>query len=334
MEILPSLLSFIDSQVRTFKRKVSDAAENPGGVAEQVVDNAISFRDELWFTDPELRKRYNNDMALYIKDNPTGGKPLVSGPLMDQLKDPANFIGGGAGTLISRGAKSWNQPRYIEAVKMKVEGANRDEIWAKTKTWLDTPDMLPRQEISDLDMKIRGWEHRGGGFFRKIGSFHSAVEHPLLTSAHPELLRDLQVAFTKSPDQSVWGKYTPEQNLIQVSGKTDQDILYVLSHELQHVIQDANRFANGGSPKAITLEMQPLFMKVKDEMLQRGDPENYATEQAANIAYRALAGEAEARAVMDRLLEGLNTGKHPEVGPWKHYDVDPKNTIVHFYNRK
>lgn len=96
MEILPSLLSFIDSQVRKFKRKISDAAENPGGVAEQVVDNAISFRDEPWFTDPELRKRYNNDMALYIKDNLTGGKPLVSGPLMDQLKDPANFIGGGA----------------------------------------------------------------------------------------------------------------------------------------------------------------------------------------------------------------------------------------------
>ena len=297
MEILPSLLSFIDSQVRTFKRKISDVAENPNDVAEQIAGNLPATIDKT-------------------------------------ISDPSNFIGGGAGTLISRGAKSWNQPRYVEAVKMKVKGANRDEIWNKTKTWLDTPDMIPRQEISDLNMKIRGWEQGSGGSFRKVGSFHSAVEHPLLTSAHPELLRDLQVALTKSPNRSIEGKYIPEQNLIQVSGKTDQDILYVLSHELQHVIQHASKFASGGSPKSITLEMQPLFMRAKNEMLQRGDPEQYATEQAAIIAYRALAGEAEARAVMERLLEGLKTGKHPEVGPWKHYDVDPKNTIVHFYNRK
>jgi len=194
--------------------------------------------------------------------------------------------------------------------------------------------MIPRQEISDLGMKIRDWEQGSGGSFRKVGSFHSAVEHPLLTSAHPELLRDLQVAFTKHPDNTVWGRYIPEQNLIQAYGKTDQDILYVLSHELQHVIQHASKFASGGSPKSITLEMQPLFMRAKDEMLKRGDPEQYATEQAAKTAYKHLAGEVEARAVMERLLEGLKTGKHPEVGPWKHYDVDPKNTIVHFYNRK
>jgi len=297
VEILPSLLSFIDSKIRTFKRKISDAAENPNDVAEQIAGNLPETIDKT-------------------------------------ISDPSNFVGGGAGTLISRNAKTWNNPRYIEAVKMKVKGASKDEIWNKTRTWLDTPDMIPRQEISDLDMKIRDWEQVSGDFFKKAGSFHNAVAHPLLTSAHPELLRDLQVALTKSPTRSTEGKYIPDQNLIQVSGKTDQDILYVLSHELQHVIQHANKFASGGSPKAITLEMQPLFMRAKDEMLQRGDPENYATEQAAKIAYKALAGEVEARAVMERLLEGLKTGKHPEVGPWKHYDVDPKNTIVHFYNRK
>lgn len=297
MEILPSLLSFIDSKVRTFKRKISDVVENPNDVAEQIADNLPETIDKT-------------------------------------ISDPSNFIGGGAGTFISRGAKTWNQPRYIEAIKMKVKGANRDEIWDKTGTWLDTPDMIPRQEISDLNMKIRDWEQGSGDSYRKVGSFHSAVEHPLLTSAHPELLRDLQVALTKSPNRSTEGKYIPDQNLIQAYGKTDQDILYVLSHELQHVIQHANRFASGGSPKTITLEMQPLFMKLKSEMLQRGDPEQYATKQAAETAYKHLAGEAEARAVMDRLLEGLITKRHPEVGPWKHYDVDPKDIIVHFYNRK
>jgi len=297
VEILPSLLSFIDSKIRTFKRKISDAAENPNDVAEQIAGNLPETIDKT-------------------------------------ISDPSNFVGGGAGTLISRNAKTWNNPRYIEAVKMKVKGVSNAEIWAKTGTWLDTPDMIPRQEISDLGMKIRDWEQGSGGSFRKVGSFHSAVEHPLLTSAHPELLRDLQVAFTKHPDNTVWGRYIPEQNLIQAYGKTDQDILYVLSHELQHVIQHANKFASGGSPKSITLEMQPLFMRAKNEMLKRGDPEQYATEQAAKTAYKHLAGEVEARAVMERLLEGLKTGKHPEVGPWKHYDVDPKNTIVHFYNRK
>lgn len=177
MEILPSLLSFIDSKIRTFKRKISDAAENPNDVAEQIAGNLPETIDKT-------------------------------------ISDPSNFIGGGAGTLISRGAKTWNQPRYIEAVKMKVKGANKDETWDKTGTWLDTPDMIPRQEISDLDMKILNpnkWlkstlPDMQGAFYQQ-GQLDTLVANPNLFAAYPRLLKDIFSKISKRSGDNKSGKF-------------------------------------------------------------------------------------------------------------------------------
>lgn len=300
MEILPSLLGFIDAKVRTFKKRIVDAAENPSQVAEQINDNLPATIDET-------------------------------------MKDPGNFIGGGAGTFISRGAKSWDQPRYIEAVKLKVKGVSNDEIWAKTGTWLDTPDMIPRQEISDLGMQfskslptnIQSAENVG-----ITGELSRIVEHPQLNAAHPGLWKKLTLTVKKGPKLDRKGSFDPNTNHVTVQGATEEDLLYVLSHELQHTVQQESRMATGGSPKNITLEMHPLFQAVKKSGMDLGSTEAEATKAAANMAYKYIAGEAEARAVMDRLLEGLRTGKHPERAPWRDYDIPLKDAIVHFYHGK
>ena len=287
MEILPSLLGFIDAKVRTFKKRIVDAAENPSQVAEQINDNLPATIDET-------------------------------------MKDPGNFIGGGAGTFISRGAKSWDQPRYIEAVKLKVKGVSNDEIWAKTGTWLDTPDMIPRQEISDLGMALRnprGWKPSAviPGAEYQQGQLDQLMMHPELTKAYPELLKDAFSKISKKAGDDKKGIFDEARPAVYAHAHDDDDVLKVLAHEIQHYVQSRENFAKGGNPSAVIKgdipEADAFFQAWRDKLIKAGHDPAKATDKAAYEAYHNLAGEAEARATASRIY--LNDEERRALPPWK-----------------
>jgi len=324
VEILPSLLGFIDAKINTFKKRIVDAAENPSQVAEQLVDNTISFKDSPWFTDPKVREQYNNDPQAYLKDNPTGNRTEVGGVAGEQIKDPGNFIGGGAGTFISRGAKSWSQPRYIEAVKLKVKGVSNDEIWAKTGTWLNPPDMIPRQEISDLGMTLRnprGWKPSTivPGAEYQQGQLDQLTMHPELTKAYPELLKDAFSKISKKAGDDKKGIFDEARPAVYAHAHDDDDVLKVLAHEIQHYVQSKENFARGGNPSAVLKgdipEADAFFQAWRDKLIKAGHDPAKATDKAAYEAYHNLAGEAEARATASRIY--LNDEERRALPPWK-----------------
>lgn len=307
MEILPSLLSFIDSKVRTFKKRISDAAENPNDVAEQIAGNLPETIDKT-------------------------------------ISDPSNFIGGGAGTFISRGAKTWNQPRYVEALKMKVNGKGREEIWNKTGTWLDTPDMIPRQEISDLDMKILNsnkWlkstlPDMQGAFYQQ-GQLDTLIANPNLSAAYPELLKDLFSKISKRSGDNKSGKFDSVGGRVFAHASEDEDILKVLAHELQHTVQSKEGFASGGNPDAVIKgdipEAAAFFDAWRDKLLQAGQTPQNATDKAAYMAYHNLAGEAEARATATRLY--YNDADRLARPPWLDYDINvPLKDLILRFNKR
>lgn len=286
MEILPSLLGFIDAKVRTFKKRIVDAAENPSQVAEQINDNLPATIDET-------------------------------------MKDPGNFIGG-AGTFISRGAKSWSQPRYLEAVKLRTKGVSNDEIWAKTGTWLDTPDMIPRQEISDLGMTIRN-PHRWTpstlipGAEYQQGQLYNLITHPELNKAYPGLLMRAFSKISKKAGDHKNGIFDEAKPAIYAHAHDDDDVLKVLAHEIQHYVQSKENFARGGNPSAVIKgdipEADAFFQAWRDKLIKAGHDPAKATDKAAYEAYHNLAGEAEARATASRLY--LNDEERRALPPWK-----------------
>lgn len=305
MEILPSLLSFIDSKVRTFKRTLADAAENPNEVAEQIAGNLPETIDKT-------------------------------------ISDPSNFVGGGAGTLISRGAKTWNNPRYIEAVKMKVKGAKDEEIWNRTRTWLDTPDMIPRQEISDLSMALLNpnkWKPSGlqEGAHYQQGQLDELISHPRFEGSYPGLLKELFSKLSKRAGDDKDGKFYSADKRIFAHASDDDNVLKVLAHELQHAVQNKEGFASGGSTDAIIKgdipEAAAFFEAWKDKLLKAGQTPRTATDTAAYMAYHNLAGEAEARMTASRLY--YNDADRLARPPWLDYDINvPLKDLILRFNKR
>lgn len=307
MEILPSLLSFIDSKVRTFKKRISDAAENPSDVAEQIADNLPETIDKT-------------------------------------ISDPSNFIGGGAGTLISRRSNSWLQSKYIKAIKAKAKGASKEDIWNTTETWLDTPDMIPRQEISNVMMALRNpgaWKNStlpdAQGVQYQQGQLVDLIRDPDFERAYPGLLRDTFSKITKKEGDRQEGKFMPDTGRIFAHASDDADVLKVLAHELQHAVQKKEGFAAGGNPESIIMGSIPqadtFFNIWRDKLIQAGNSPKDATNKAAYMAYYNLAGEAEARAVASRLY--YNMDDRLTRPPWLDYQINVplKDLIVRFNSR-
>ncbi len=337
MEILPSLLGFIDAKVRTFK-KITDATEMTWHAAnaftnlpkkipvetpqETPEDKYIPAMDPFRIPDVES---VSDLIVRKLAETWEGAKDpnKVVSFLAREAINPLSYLGG-AGTFISRGAKSWLQPRYIEAVKLKVKGVSNDEIWAKTGTWLDTPDMIPRQEISDIGMAIRnprGWEPSTilPGAEYQQGQLYNLITHPELTKAYPELLKNAFSKISKKAGDDKHGIFNETRPAVYAHAHDDDDVLKVLAHELQHYVQSKERFARGGNPSAVIKgdipEADAFFQAWRDKLIKAGHDPAKATDRAAYAAYHNLAGEAEARATASRIY--LNDEERRALPPRK-----------------
>lgn len=279
MEILPSLLSWIDSSVQTVKRNISDLVSDTGNALEKTVANT---RDTLYQTlgiDPETGKKVGD-------------------------VDVGQFLG--AGTFIGKGAKLWNPAKAIDAMEMKLQGADPREIWKKTGTWTESPDNVLLQEISDLKSHLNPYVMEtniaDGSMVSKLSrpKIKDNFTHPDLYSAYPEL-GDIWTVLGYGPDMKRGGMFSTENNFITVSGQSPHDVSSIILHELQHAVQRKEGMGAGGTPKDIPThpETKDLFRQSVDNLLQRGYGSK-AEELAAFDLYSRLYGEGMARATQAR----------------------------------
>lgn len=154
--------------------------------------------------------------------------------------------------------------------------------------------------------------------------------------------RSLMTEGVKNPVTSILGEE------ISAYAPNEMKLKSAMLHELQHAIQAREGFATGGSPIALQKEiddLQKAFDKAKFHLDEAKDPiakSNALQEMSfygiklgekkkeigrtGNEAYKRMAGEAEARAVQERM--NLTPEQRTQIFPLKSYDVPREQLII------
>ncbi len=132
------------------------------------------------------------------------------------------------------------------AYQMYQNGVSMDTIRKRTGWWLGK-DGKWRYEISDKEMRFNP-----EGYVNNPTTVGDYVKHDRLFAAYPWIadipVHMVDVVTGGSPATN--GKFSPDGKFIELKkGLTSEKAKYVLSHELQHAIQQAEGFVRGTSPK-------------------------------------------------------------------------------------
>jgi hypothetical protein len=141
----------------------------------------------------------------------------------------------------------------------------------------------------------------------RLGTMEQFIGHPDLFDAYPEIasLKTRVTGKLGSPQEGVNNMGLDPETMAHIvaQGGTQEDIISVLMHEVQHEIQKIEGFANGGNPKQIGQFMASQVPSAAEQLLL---PEPYDI-------YRALMGETEARQVQRRYELGTAMGADPRL---------------------
>lgn len=201
------------------------------------------------------------------------------------------------------------------AYQMYQNGVSMDTIRKRTGWWLGK-DGKWRYEISDKEMRFNP-----GGYVDNPQTVGDYVKHDRLFAAYPWIadipVHMVDVVTGGSPATN--GKYSPDRKFIELKkGLTSEKAKYVLSHELQHAIQQAEGFVRGTSPKTgmfYAVNLAYDLVKNNPEFVAESKPQdkmNYligyleakggaSLGDYAKYYYFQNYGETEARNVSQRL---------------------------------
>lgn len=211
------------------------------------------------------------------------------------------------------------------SVARKMEEEKKDAKAIKMATgWERGADGKWRYEMPDA--KIKDTMNVGGGHIVKRyeddmlwngGKLSNTIDAPELFKAYPQL-KDVRIDTDAiMNDMPSNGEYNSKTNTITIHADELKYMNGILNHEIQHVIQDIEGFARGGSPRLIRGEVKKKLNEVTKQIRQlraegkedeakalveknRGLYNAYQKNDDYN-SYKSLAGEVEARNVSARL---------------------------------
>lgn len=211
------------------------------------------------------------------------------------------------------------------SVARKMEEKKKDAKAIKMATgWERGADGKWRYEMPDA--KIKDTMDVGGGHIVKRyeddmlwngGKLSNVIDAPELFKAYPQL-KDVRIDTDAiMNDMPSNGEYNSKTNTITIHADELKYMNGILNHEIQHVIQDIEGFAKGGSPRLVRGEVKKRFDEVTKQIKQlraegkeddakalieknRGLYNAYQKNDDFN-SYKSLAGEVEARNVSARL---------------------------------
>jgi hypothetical protein len=209
--------------------------------------------------------------------------------------------------FIGPDAKTWDTKAAIKAANMERKGATPQEIWSETGT-ARGPDKMWRQEISD-----KASEYDPGSLedLRALDNFNyrqntqplgGTLEHQELYKAYPEL-SDMPVHFfPEEKMQGAYAAYSPKLDKMTLSDALSPEKARSSSlHEIQHAIQERERFGVGGNTRD--------FARMKGEAEAKIDELNQqmiaAVRQMDNPA-TSTAQKAELKGQYDALMSQRN----------------------------
>ena len=211
------------------------------------------------------------------------------------------------------------------SVARTMEEEKKDAKAIKMATgWERGADGKWRYEMPDA--KIKDTMDVGGGHIVKRyeddmlwngGKLSKVIDAPELFKAYPQL-KDVRIDTDAiMNDMPSNGEYNSKTNTITIHADELKYMNSILNHEIQHVIQDIEGFAKGGSPRLVRGEVKKRFDEVTKQIKQlraegkedeakalieknRGLYNAYQKNDDYN-SYKSLAGEVEARNVSARL---------------------------------
>lgn len=345
------LMASIDRQIESqennlssLERKIEDEENKISGL-EEAIKKPWGKEEELKAAQQEVEnlqkqleeKAKQNDVARQIENE---SKLDVNGNIIDETiryregitpsknnNDPYyRFIGETGAANLDRAEEATTRLDNL-SVARKMEGEGKDAKAIKYATgWERGADNKWRYETSDLKLK-GGWEEKADNLLGV--SLDKVVEDKELFAAYPEL-KDITVS--REEIDGSYAYYTPIEKTITISNKIVIGNEGVLSHEIQHIIQDIEGFAQGGSvtsslnkilevadvlgikDKKPTLNQirsyiesgyvpTDKYKKVEELAKKNGfdNPIDYVNSLSPTLYYTHLAGEVEARNVQSRL---------------------------------
>lgn len=179
------------------------------------------------------------------------------------------------------------------------------------------------------------------------GPLGDVLDHPQLFKAYPWLKNiTVEIGIGDYFDGSggATGNYR-----ITANGATRKDALSILLHEVQHVIQAFEGFANGGNPTTMIRRNDDYILTLREElegagnnrkpvleeMISRLENANatlssgsgwFGNEEAGIRSYMALIGEEEARRVQAR--QGMSAGERKKSYPRENSDVPADQPLL------
>lgn len=163
------------------------------------------------------------------------------------------------------------QAKYLESM-----GENRDSIWDKTG-WYRGVDGKWRFEIDDSDL---AWNENTGGRRFKVrldmgmspnSKLGDSINANKVFKAYPwlkdvTLTRDVGTAGAKFDTSN--NTITLGQNILKNPDVTNQEVLEILAHEMQHAIQLKEGFARGGSPSEFSMQDETRVINLTNQMYE------------------------------------------------------------------
>lgn len=322
---MAGLLGEIFGAADTAKRKLKDVAANPLLSAQQFFGNIND------------RARNLNEMTAAAAREGVDYGPASQrlGNLMAEGYNPV-------GMFIGPTSPMFNKQMAFEATKLSKKGKTPQEIWQQTGS-VKGPDGQWRQEISDAEstlmpqkQKALDWLDVVGPSEYPIGSINDLIKHDVLLQAYPDISK-IRATLRKGESASYFPNDAFNERIIAPAlvrkgaiadpTKTKSSTL----HELQHAIQEREKFASGGRADdfafmrdkareqigALNTQMSALAKRLDNKALPKAEQDALRAQydQAMNTrqglvstaqidpmqAYGNLMGEAEARLTQRRM---------------------------------
>lgn len=289
----PGIIKRILSALERFIAKIDDLIHKDKGAYLAAEQRQAAERLRKMLTG-ELKRAYGTDVKGEAAVESDGGKKYSLAGANSRTAD-LNSLGG--------------------AYQMYQNGVSMDTIRKRTGWWLGK-DGKWRYEISDREMRFNP-----DGYVDNPQTVGDYVKHDKLFAAYP-WIADIPVHMVDAVtggSSATNGKYSPDGKFIELKkGLTSEKAKYVLSHELQHAIQQAEGFVRGTSPKTgmfYAVNLAYDLVKNNPEFIAESKPQdkmNYligyleakggaSLGDYAKYYYFQNYGETEARNVSQRL---------------------------------
>jgi len=225
------------------------------------------------------------------------------------------------GTFIGKGSKLWNAESNSVAQALEKQGVAPETIWSQTGN-VKAPDGKWRQEIADTNVDlVPNYKKliKDYGVRKQSG----ILSHNNLYEAYPEL-KDAYMQQLRASEVASGTKGSAGNNTIELNFSKDpkNELISTALHENQHLIQDLENTARGGSPSLFSRDMQEKVSWANQQIAEKNAQmnETYQMLEAARAnKFNDPSSEKRIAALKDRydklLEEKLSYVKDAQLDP-------------------